>query len=363
MEHESLYGFLLNTYEDALRDSSNNEASHLEKSTRIPYLSTAEKAGRCRVVRRRGHETMPRFIGRWFPRNDLLVEHEFYAAWMLMLLSPWRNLTDLKPPNNTFHDTFLTFKTTLTVHELNLLENFQYYHQCWDLANERKEAAKRGEIIPMFNYDREDHVADVPDTESLEDVEHSSDDTMFWIPQQVTEEMIDDARQNQTTGRDRKFAADAMQAAFKGNVFEASHHSPLLSAMTIGARADAEDLKLFARWEKILQEITRKELTERGIVDLSTICPGENPRARVAQVVEPSLRQVSTEDTLLSSESVPRDSSPQEVRPRPRLDMLNEDQRRAHDIVENKVFGDPPSQLNNQKLFIKLTTSSQMVNF
>ena len=51
--------------------------------------------GHC-IVRTEGHETMPQFVGSWFPRNDVKETYLLYYACMLALLSPWNKLQDIK---------------------------------------------------------------------------------------------------------------------------------------------------------------------------------------------------------------------------------------------------------------------------
>lgn len=74
--------------------------------TRIPYLAAANRPNRCRILRSKGHETLPEFIGGWFPRHDVDETKELYYAAILMLMKPWRSLLDLKTERETFHNAF-----------------------------------------------------------------------------------------------------------------------------------------------------------------------------------------------------------------------------------------------------------------
>ncbi|KAJ6518282.1 hypothetical protein C8R47DRAFT_959864, partial [Mycena vitilis] len=63
-----------------------------------------------RAVRSRGHNTLPNFIGNYFPRRDDPDNEEFYHACMLTLLKPWRDLeTDLKPGSQSWKEAFDLF--------------------------------------------------------------------------------------------------------------------------------------------------------------------------------------------------------------------------------------------------------------
>ncbi|KAG1866095.1 hypothetical protein F4604DRAFT_1585958 [Suillus subluteus] len=70
------------------------------RNARVQYLSTHPKYGvRQRIICSQGHNTLPNFIGRYFPRQDDPDIYDFYCASMLLLLKPWRDIaTDLKSP-------------------------------------------------------------------------------------------------------------------------------------------------------------------------------------------------------------------------------------------------------------------------
>ncbi|TFK80707.1 hypothetical protein K466DRAFT_503419, partial [Polyporus arcularius HHB13444] len=75
---------------------------------RVRYGETHPKYGtKQRIVRTKGHNTLPNFIGRYFPRRDDPDIHSFYCASMLALLKPWRDLAaDLKAPSETWSEAF-----------------------------------------------------------------------------------------------------------------------------------------------------------------------------------------------------------------------------------------------------------------
>jgi len=78
LDNCSLYDFFINTYEEEskaestipLQNETSVKAPGRPKNRRIPYLAEAEKPSRCRVERSKGHETMPRFIGKWIPDSS-----------------------------------------------------------------------------------------------------------------------------------------------------------------------------------------------------------------------------------------------------------------------------------------------------
>jgi hypothetical protein len=115
--------FMLDTYEDKKPVAKWSNA-------RVFYEPDSQKAGVCRVVRMEGHETMPNFIGGWLPNKNDEENHTLYCASMLMLLSPWKRLADIKQGHDSFESCFDQFKTDTMQDILQVIENIQYYHQC-----------------------------------------------------------------------------------------------------------------------------------------------------------------------------------------------------------------------------------------
>jgi hypothetical protein len=60
LEESNFLDFHLNTYPDR-----NDRTS--PTSQRVPYIQGSGREGKSRVVKKIGHETMPNFIGQWFP--------------------------------------------------------------------------------------------------------------------------------------------------------------------------------------------------------------------------------------------------------------------------------------------------------
>ena len=79
----------------------------------ILYLPAHPKyPQKLRVKRTCGHNQLPNFIGRFSPRSDDPDIRDFYCASMLPLLKPWREVTDLKLPSQTWSQAFDSFLST-----------------------------------------------------------------------------------------------------------------------------------------------------------------------------------------------------------------------------------------------------------
>ena len=76
----SLLTFVLDTY-DAKDEQLKTGGGPCNR--RVQYRQGFTKSGRCRIFRSVGHETLPHFLGSWFPRNDRPGERELYCASIL----------------------------------------------------------------------------------------------------------------------------------------------------------------------------------------------------------------------------------------------------------------------------------------
>ena len=73
-------------------------------------------------------------MGRWFPRNDRPSKRELYCASILVLLKPWVDLSELKMDVETFEQVFDSFVMGSTKKTKDIIENIQYYYECYDGA-------------------------------------------------------------------------------------------------------------------------------------------------------------------------------------------------------------------------------------
>lgn len=159
LERYNFLDLFLNTY-DGLPvnegvDEDDREPSRLRRGPRthqrFPYREGSGKGRRCRVIRSEGHETVPQFIGQWFPRNDRADEEDFYYASMLALFSPWRIITDIKASSSSWKEAFDSFKSSASSKQKDMLLNIQYFHECSDgaAARSRDPTLSSGGLLTM----------------------------------------------------------------------------------------------------------------------------------------------------------------------------------------------------------------------
>ena len=83
-----------------------------------------------RIIRPNDHNTLPNFIGSYFPRNNDPETYQFYCACMLLLFKPWQCLArDLKERHNTWTTAFDRFLEIAPDIVKRMISNIQCYHE------------------------------------------------------------------------------------------------------------------------------------------------------------------------------------------------------------------------------------------
>lgn len=135
LEDHNYLDFFINTYEGSPAKESTGDKSRKPgrpPNVRVPYQDSSVSKKTCRIIRSDGHETLPRIVGQWFPRNDDPSTDELYCASMMALLAPWRSLDNLKADDETFRTSFDRFLKTTSPRILRFLSNIQYFYECSD---------------------------------------------------------------------------------------------------------------------------------------------------------------------------------------------------------------------------------------
>ena len=136
LEDWSFLSFFLDSYDGFPVKQSDNLRGR-RPNTRIAYREGTGRDGHCRVIRSPGHETMPYFPGQWFPKKNPDDCNGIFEASMLALLKPWRSLTDLKRPNQTFREAYDDFLCEASSETCRIIKNIQYFHECGEHARQR----------------------------------------------------------------------------------------------------------------------------------------------------------------------------------------------------------------------------------
>jgi hypothetical protein len=319
----SLITFVLETYDakaeqsdvdQGVSDDTARRTCGRPPNRRVSYRQGFTRIGRCRVYRTAGYETLPHFMGGWFPRNDRPRERELYCASILALLKPWTNLSELKTDNETFEQVFDSFIDSAPKKTLDIIENIQYYYECYDGAKRRRELQDTGyETGRGVDYEEDGCREDL------------TTDTLVFPSEviEVTDEDIEMAYNSRGAMRERLYAEVALNTALDCGVFsEFLPHSVFLPS---AEKALTEDLKTFRAWEEQLKAICRREADEGG--------PGLFPNVDVAAPASTDIYDLPGIETRHEPETVRRTTHH-----RPKRELLKGDQRRAHDIIETQLL-------------------------
>lgn len=326
LESDSLLKVLLDTYDapyeppkqgTTIEGGVTIPVHQRPRHDRIPYLETYGKPNRCRIRRGPKSETMPRIKGRWFPRNDDLQCDELYCASMLLLLTPWRTMKDLKRSDESFRTTFNRFFESASDWERTVLANIQHYYDCADAAS--AEATEERNNVTSF----------VPMEVQVRD------QTQVVLPQDMdplmglTEGNVEQARQESMSERDRLHVREGLWIAESAGINIAlSHHLAFEGPVNQATPDDLEDIH---GWASTLKAITRNG---EGLVATGSIAPP----AEVLAMSTVGTAAPEVEEVVAAKTKTAVASGSEGL-----VNILNDEQRRAHDIIvrcmENELAG------------------------
>lgn len=231
------------------------------RSLRVAYLDGHPKAGSVlRVVRHQGHNTLPDFLGyHTFPRNDDPETIDFYYAAMLMLFKPWRSLIDLQSGHSSWQGAFAEFIQSTTDWTRRMLSNIEHYHRCKRAAEEDRDVADDEQV----RGDVERGQADM----EVDEVGDGSEGLGVRI--QVTEEMIERARAQQTRLVDRVHGRVAVEIGESVGLFRPVDTTWRPTART----AIGDDMSRLVGWRAALSQ----QAMERGAV-VTEVIPADAQR-------------------------------------------------------------------------------------
>ena len=351
LAHINFLEFMLDTYEGSTKDNGEGEDNeHIQNAaketlpqnrgpgrplnTRIPYQNEAGKGKRCRILRSQGHETLPRFVGKWFSRFDEENGKDLYRASMLMLLKPWRNLHQLKNITDTFENAYEQFISHADQKSLRIITNIQYYYECSDGAKQERNKSRENPQLEHAATDENDFNMDIDDTREMEEIQDG------FVFNEITDEDIERARLMKTHARERLYGEIAVNLGYDTGFFEEIHQD---FPFTFTARKmQPDEGEKIRTWETQLKSTTREQIKNFGTVDIN------NEQTEV----QPSVMQMNSVDTAPEVQTQKEDQPlpdhfNQQFIGRLELSKLNEEQRRAHDIIEETLVKHMTSESGN----------------
>jgi hypothetical protein len=318
LENLSLWEFVRDTYNGSKLGLDSGGKSAVHASERSMFINDSGKQTKCRVVRKKGHETMVDFVGPWMPRDDDADVYPMYCVTMLALLVPWRDIGTIYGDKTTFEAAFKIFLKNATLDQKSFLKNTQYFHESSDgVCRQRQEESILQTVQP-----RDIIIEDAVEQEIPDEIEELV----------VTEEEIEYTIDHPFGPEEHLFAEVGMNIARDMGIFteEVDHLCPGIIQKLLAYAADREHLVQYQGWEKIIEGYGERD-SEGSIIDNSTdVAP--IPK-NLDENVDLSVEQVES--------IVEHDNS--------HVHTLNEDQRMAHDIIINhldaELAGKSPPQL------------------
>jgi hypothetical protein len=232
---------------------------------------------------------------------------------MLFLLKPWRRLEDLKESTETFEQAFQHFMSGANDKVKIVLENIQCFYDCADQAN-----ADASEHENSMSY-----AAPIEEDlrEQLEIVRHQDVDPTAGL----TEQDVRNALNSQVPQREQDFAMRAMCVAENAGLTMPGIYDLVQEPVTKICTVD--DLDIVAEWDTRLKAITR-EFGDAALTVTGVANPLGEQTAVLAAVPAPAVNVIPSTSDNPSDQEVRRSTATACLR-----DLLNEDQRRAHDII------------------------------
>ena len=295
---------------------------------RAPEFTIKKEQGkkkRCHIIRQEGHETLPRFVGKWFSRSDNEAEREFFMGSMMMLLKPWRNLHEIKAVTESFENAYETFMNQADEKSKRVVANVQYYYECSDAA---KEDRLKGQTFGDKNPAGQDgiEVGNLDIHENEGDFEEGRQN----ILQEITDDDIERALLMRIHPRERLYGESAVALGYEIGFFKDDDMDVTVEKKV--RKAFAEEHEQIRFWETQLKAITREQFATTGTIRVSD--DGDEPGSSVLLAgpgveIRPHLQNLG-DRTVLNNQS-------ERETDRPLLTILNEEQRRAHNIIEERL--------------------------
>jgi hypothetical protein len=161
LESHSFFEFIINTYEEAIPASekqNNGQSSAIRSSRGRPRSDRShykEGHSKChthrRVIRSKGHSTLPNIVGPFFPCPNDPSCRTLYCASMLALLFPWRDLLDIKSGFTSFETAFESFSEAASQTDRDILAGIQYYYDCKAAASIHRESDDEAPQVDASN--------------------------------------------------------------------------------------------------------------------------------------------------------------------------------------------------------------------
>ena len=343
LESYSFFEFIIDTYEEAIpaSEKQNNGQSNATTSSRgRPRNDRSHyKEGHSknhthrRVIRSKGHSTLPNIVGPFFPQPNDPTCRSLYCASMLALLFPWRDLQDIKAGFSSFEAAFVSFSEAASQTDRDVLASVQYYYDCKAAASIHRESDDEAPRVDTSNN---------LDALAADSVDSDGEDDEMHI--ELTEADLLAYEESQKNHREELHGLMAIAAARTTKLFGDEHCNWTCGTSGVGVAHGADYIRL-QRWQNQMSE---------AIVTLN----GDSALARCDSDTENAGDVAVISDEVLGSD-IDRDYGVEQIstlqhKDEDHLSAINpsyllKDQRRAYDIIDwhltETLAGQAPPQL------------------
>lgn len=243
----SFYQFIRDTYEKKKPNRTGATPQWEEKGSYLPqhprYLT------HFRVLRRPGHNYIPKLSGGFFPDSRDVSKGEWYAVCVIALFLPLRDLKSMRMDGETWvhaMERLLDVSGKDTTRIRRWLSNLQYRHEAERAAKKKREMNAVDDTADLGKTQVDDEPIedlqgkDADANASDEDSEHGRSDTIVDPPPW------------RGNPKDALYARIAMDVARDAGVFSASQHNFWPTEDTVVRRATGADDVQMTHWKHLL---------------------------------------------------------------------------------------------------------------
>ena len=261
---------------------------------------------------------------------------------MLLLLKPWRNLHDLKDVAETFEDAYEHFISQADDKIHRVVTNIQYYHKCFDGAKAEREKARTNPELVNAGSDRHELTIDIDDAIEVDEI----NTTMVSEPE-ITDDDIERAQVMRTNARERLHGESAVWLGYDVGFFKDTEPG---ARYTNAARIMEPDKgEKISAWERQLKATTCEQINWFGTLNLTEEIGMTIEHSDLVEPSEMTNNIRSMEPEILQQREDQTAHVGRQCDERVELAQLNEEQRRAHDIIEEKLKEHLTSELKKRR--------------
>ncbi|PPQ74787.1 hypothetical protein CVT24_003726 [Panaeolus cyanescens] len=301
---------------------------------RVPYLDEHPKAEtKWRVIRSKGHNHLPNFIGQQFAQSDDPDTYDFYCASMLMLLKPWRDLqSDLKRRDQTWIEAFREFLENASKETKAIISGIKFLSDCETAAKEDRKRNGDSDGNGKGRRRRWDMEEDL-----MGDAGEDLGEDLYPTATEAMEENLEFVLKAQTSYNEEMHGRLAIEIAKRLKIFHEEEQGKQWDIRTddkVVSNASGDDLARLTQWCLQMEAEVAKI---NGDENSSQQSDGRLRRHEVSSRMERDGEVVPIHQ-LMDEE---RDRSTIQEEPSDQYDTinatdpssLNNEQRRAYDII------------------------------